>query len=565
MKSDSALPEIEGIEIIEPLGQGGMSVVYKAVQKSINRTVALKLLQKTHDESSIKRFQVEAKNTSKLKHPNIVGIMTFGISKDFKPFIVMEYLDGITLATYLKEKRLTLGQFKQVFLPVLSALSYAHENGLIHRDLKPANIMLKCNAADVIEQVKVVDFGIAKNFLTDGTASGLLTKAGGVIGTPSYMSPEQCRGEDLDQRSDLYSLACIMYESLVGTVPYFGSSSLEIMQQHASNSAITASDLINRIDIKNELAKTIAHALSKDPSKRFQSAAEMQEQLELALDSENTQRVPKLVNTSKIELSPKQLVFVWLAIAIAAIALTLYINKNARTSAEKFPVISKKSKTIHPFDKPLSSAELEQVAQDRSVTDELRSKALLKKADMEQSADAGQALVDVDRALKFAGRSEAVFATELKAEILCSLPGKLDEGIECWNRALKMRLHRYQTKPKVNAYVLCEDRTKMSDAYAKKGDKAKQLELLKDAVYMQTPTGPVPADSDGTDWNKLWRSKHLIAVEKLANLYADLKMPTDRNKLLTTEIADVENQKFGVSNVFSAELRKLRDLLELNK
>ena len=296
----AAAPEIDSIEILELLGKGGMSLVYKARQKQLDRIVAVKVLSKlaVRGEDGIKRFQKEAKLTSTLDHANIVKTISFGVSNDGQPYLVMEYLEGLSLADDLKQNgRLKLQKFKDVFLPTLSALNQAHQAGLIHRDIKPGNIMI-CRNDTGAETVKLVDFGIAKVFGEGETETQNLTKTGAVMGSPAYMSPEQCQGKTLDGRSDLYSMACVMYETLSGEPPFSGESSLDVMQKHSAEPPPTVSDLSRKIDIRKELANVTLWGLAKDPAARPQTASEFARKLNEVLERITLDKVPRLKATA---------------------------------------------------------------------------------------------------------------------------------------------------------------------------------------------------------------------------------------------------------------------------
>lgn len=289
-------PEIESIEIFELLGKGGMSLVYRARQKELDRIVAVKVLSKlaVRGEDALKRFQKEAKITSTLEHPNIVKTISFGVSRDEQPYLVMEYLEGMSLADDLKQNgRLRLQKFKDVFLPALSALNQAHQFGLIHRDIKPGNIMI-CRNENGAETVKLVDFGISKAFGESEGETEMLTRSGAVLGSPTYMSPEQCQGKPLDGRSDLYSMACVMYETLSGEPPFTGESLLEVMQKHSAEPPPTVSDLSRKIDIRKELATVTLWGLAKDPAARPQTASEFAKKLNEVLERITLDKVPRL-------------------------------------------------------------------------------------------------------------------------------------------------------------------------------------------------------------------------------------------------------------------------------
>ena len=294
-------PKIEGIEIVDFIGKGGMSYVYKGRQSRLDRLVAVKVLASGTNlsEESLLRFQREAKATSMLDHPHIVQTIAAGVTpNDGRPYLVMEYLEGETLAEdFEKNGRFSFRKFKDVFLPVLAALSKAHEEGIVHRDIKPGNIMI-CHGDDGRDTVKVLDFGIAKLLDAPEGADKKLTKTDVLVGSPRYMSPEQIAGESLDGRSDLYSLACVMYESLTGEPPYSGNSAFEVIQKHVSAAPPTVSEWTGRLDIRKGLAKVTLWAMAKSPTQRPQSAAEFREHLNEVLESITLDRVPN-VKTAK--------------------------------------------------------------------------------------------------------------------------------------------------------------------------------------------------------------------------------------------------------------------------
>jgi serine/threonine protein kinase len=254
-------------EIVSVIGRGGMAVVYQARDLRIDRVVALKMLSRhlRCDEAALKRFQREAVAVATLSHPNIINVFGFG-SWNSQPYVVMELLDGITLADLIRgSTNPTLEHKVDEFLQILQALSYAHSKGVIHRDLKPSNVMLvKANST-----VKLVDFGIAKILPQSGKQLQTLTQTGELFGTVSYMSPEQCRGEPLDARSDIYSMGCLMYEVLSGHPPFEGSSAYAVMAKHL--------DLpVTKPPCEDPaLAGIVLSTLEKDPERRPQSAEEL--------------------------------------------------------------------------------------------------------------------------------------------------------------------------------------------------------------------------------------------------------------------------------------------------
>lgn len=260
----------ECYEIVQELGRGGMGVVFQAIQRSIQRTVALKMLTVTalEDSQAMQRFLREGRICASLDHPNIVKVFGIVVTDEAPPFMVMELVQGRTLADMLSERK-TLDEkaFVEVFDQVLSALQCAHDKGLIHRDIKPTNIMITTNGT-----IKVMDFGIAKSNIVDSSQQGI-TRTGAIVGSPSYMSPEQCTGSPIDARTDLYSVGCIMYESLVGTRPYSGDNPLEVMYKHINEPLNT-----DQVPIPM-FSPLVCRALSKDTNLRYGSASDMRNDL----------------------------------------------------------------------------------------------------------------------------------------------------------------------------------------------------------------------------------------------------------------------------------------------
>ncbi|MBV8258695.1 MAG: Stk1 family PASTA domain-containing Ser/Thr kinase [Actinobacteria bacterium] len=255
--------------ILRKLGAGGMANVYLAEDQELGRRVAIKILNDRHanDEQFVERFRREAKNAAALSHPNIVSIYDRGEAEGTY-YIAMEYLDGRSL----KELILSRGPAPvnvavEYARQILSALRFAHRHGIVHRDIKPHNVLV-----DNEGRVKVTDFGIARA----GTSQ--MTEAGSIVGTAQYLSPEQARGTDVDPRSDLYSLGVVLYELLTGETPFEGDTPVEIAMKHLSTTPEPPSS--HRPDIPRELDWVVMRALAKDPDERYQSADEMDADLE---------------------------------------------------------------------------------------------------------------------------------------------------------------------------------------------------------------------------------------------------------------------------------------------
>ncbi len=265
------------------LGTGGMSVVYKAKQLRVNRYVAIKTIRIEVDtKSSIReRFQREINSLCALSHPNIVTVYDCIFGWDDQPYIVMDYLKGLSLEELIKKQGpLDLDKFAGISLQVLSALEHAHKKGIIHRDLKPGNIVLLDDETDI---VKVVDFGLAKL----GQENRRLTKSGELWGSPPYMSPEQAQGEPSDYRSDIYSLGAVMYEMLTGKDPFFDVPTVyELIQAHVLRPPPSFESMNPDIKVPAAVEAVIRKALQKPPLWRYQSITEFQNALVEALSGQ---------------------------------------------------------------------------------------------------------------------------------------------------------------------------------------------------------------------------------------------------------------------------------------
>ncbi len=254
-------------EIISPIGEGGMSVVYKAKHLLMDRFVAIKMIRPEYASMSqlIERFKQETKAVSSLRHPNIVTVFDYGFLPDQTPFLIMDYLEGKVLNQLIKqEKTLQWERAILLFSQACDALAHSHERGVVHRDIKPSNLLVRPELEGA-ESLTIFDFGIAKLLNPDGKK---LTNVGEVFGSPLYMSPEQCSGDMIDPRTDIYSLACVIYEALVGVPPLVGSKPIETIMKHISDTPRRLSEVRPDLNIPPRLEEMVMTALSKAPIDR---------------------------------------------------------------------------------------------------------------------------------------------------------------------------------------------------------------------------------------------------------------------------------------------------------
>jgi eukaryotic-like serine/threonine-protein kinase len=257
------------------LGVGGMGTVYRAGRLRIGDRVAVKVLHpdRMADPHAVERFRREAQTASRLKHPNVVTVYDFGVSREGLNYQVMELAEGESLRSLVERHgRLAETAAAEIIRQVCAALDEAHRQGIVHRDIKPENILVQTTPHGL--QVKVLDFGIAA--LRDVKA-GRLTKAGGLVGTPHYMSPEHCLGEELDGRSDIYSLGIVLFEMLTGVVPFDSPTTTAIVIKHV-NDPPPLPRILNP-KISRTFESVVLRALEKRRDARPQTAGEMAREL----------------------------------------------------------------------------------------------------------------------------------------------------------------------------------------------------------------------------------------------------------------------------------------------
>ncbi len=319
----------ERYEVIEVLGKGGMGVVYKGRRTQINKFVAIKVLKTAliEDEVSLKRFEQEAIASANLDDPHLISVYDFGYGPGGEPYLVMDFLEGKSLEDIIERQGpISLERFLHIFSQACQALSYIHSRSIIHRDLKPSNIMLvKTQSSD--EFVKLVDFGIAKVIGADQKLMQKLTATGQSFGSPLYMSPEQCMGKDVDVRSDIYSLGCVMFEALTGHTPIAGENALQTVFMHINSPPLLLHQVGPGLTHPKQVQDLIMRCLEKDPDKRFQTAKELEDILVELKGADPTSLVLNLVHPKEEAIiAPEPTFNMWMSEANQTTPLNISEN-----------------------------------------------------------------------------------------------------------------------------------------------------------------------------------------------------------------------------------------------
>jgi serine/threonine protein kinase len=316
--------------ILSTLGQGGVGTVYKVENEITKEIYAAKVLHPefVRDPNAVKRFEQEAESAKLLTHRNLVRIHEKGRTQFGTPYFLMDFLDGLSLADILSDQiYMDVHHALRLFAQVCEGIAYAHSKGVIHRDLKPSNVIV-VKEPDGSETVKIVDFGIAKVTAHDSN----LTQTGDIFGSPNYMSPEQCSGNPLDLRSDIYSLGCCLYELLTGKTPFSSENPLKTVLKHINEPAVLLRKAFPTLDFSEGVEVLVDNMLQKDPADRYQSATDIERDIQQVLSGKTPLKLKK-TGTAQAKAGHTRTI---LSVAVPVLAV---ISSSILVAAYFFPSI----------------------------------------------------------------------------------------------------------------------------------------------------------------------------------------------------------------------------------
>ena len=329
--SSENYPEFsERFEVLGHLGAGGMGDVYKAFDKENDQIVALKLVHSelTEGSFSLKRFHREVAAMASMEHSGLVKILGHDVAVDGRQFLLMEYVEGYDLSDLLrKEGRLEESRAVDIFIQTFSALQYVHSKKIIHRDLKPSNILLESHGSGE-ERVKIVDFGIAKFINTEALNATAITRTGDIFGSPSYMSPEQCQGEVVDEASDVYSMGCLMYECLTGEPPFDDESPVNVVLQHLHDEPKSLNLFDAELKVSDSLETIVLNCLVKDRKKRYSKANDVLKDLLRLRDGKSLKKRRVDSSSTSVKVAKSLLFYTVLISSILAVILSVILIRD---------------------------------------------------------------------------------------------------------------------------------------------------------------------------------------------------------------------------------------------
>ena len=332
--------------LIEPLGEGGMAVVYKAYDTHLECEVAVKVIRtenlpQSGVERALKRFEREAKAVARLTHPNIVKVTDYG-EDDGKPYLVMPFLPGGTLKQLIKERgQIPWQEAARILIPIAEALAYAHSQGVIHRDIKPSNILLTSTG-----QPMLTDFGVAK--IIEDEATQDLTGTSATVGTPEYMAPEQITSKTVDARADLYSLGVVFYEMVTGRKPFEADTPMAVMVMHSRDPLPRPSQFVR--NLPSAVEQFLIKALAKNPNDRFQSAEEiLRAQQDFSLKTDKGKSRDTSQSTTQQKFSKKAISrFVLIVLSVILLIGFVYLLSTLVNKEKPAQIIQTSTNTIMP-------------------------------------------------------------------------------------------------------------------------------------------------------------------------------------------------------------------------
>ena len=335
-----------------------MGAVYKARDTRLKRNVAIKIMNRARiSDEQIQRFHREAKAAGSLSHDNLVTVYDFGLNDRSEPYLVMELVEGSTISDCIKRYgRLSYESVIDIAVQIAQGMAYAHENGVIHRDLKSSNIVLTSPLTGERNQVKIIDFGIAR-MLSDEEGGGKLTSTNAIMGSPAYLSPEQAQGGGGDEVSDIYSLGCILFEALTGELPFAGDNFLEVMKQKTTSDPPHFSS-VSDAEIPGGLKRIVYRCLKRKPEERYQSMKDLLVDLEMTeqLILDDTLILPSDEARSRVEKARSEgrlgtviAIGATLLVGVLGVATSLYFYLNRSEGSEYQAAATHKATLTEPF------------------------------------------------------------------------------------------------------------------------------------------------------------------------------------------------------------------------